>query len=84
VSDSAPPTRSTTAPSARQTAAVERTSAPSPAPPIRLSPAASVASIRARWLTDLSPGTTSSPRRQAAGRMTAASVEVADMAGPDP
>ena len=52
---------------ARRSPAVERTSAPSPAPAIRLSPVARAASIRARWLIDLSPGRRSSPRSRAAG-----------------
>ena len=58
--------------------AVERTSAPSPAPWIRLSPVASSASMSARWLIDLSPGRRSSPRRRTAG------WTVAIPAGPPP
>src|SRR5689334_12619947 len=54
--------------------AVDRTSAPSPAPAIRLSPSARVASISARWLIDLSPGSVSSPRSRAADRTRAASA----------
>ena len=54
--------------------AVERTSAPSPAPAIRLSPSASAASISARWLIDLSPGSRSSPRSRALPRTRAASA----------
>ena len=57
-------TRSTVAPSARTMPAVERTSAPSPAAVMRLSPSASAASSSARWLIDLSPGRRSSPRRR--------------------
>ena len=68
--ESAPPC----APSAATMPAVERTSAPSPAPSIRLSPSARAASISARWLTDLSPGRRSSPRRRAAVRTRATSV----------
>jgi hypothetical protein len=50
------------APSARSTAAVLRQSAPGRSPRSRLSPSATAASIRARWVTDLSPGTARSPR----------------------
>src|SRR5262245_13522093 len=52
--------------------AVERTSAPSPAASIRLSPSARAARIRARWLCDSSPGTRISPPSRAAGRIVAA------------
>ena len=56
--------------------AVERTSAPSPALVIELEPAARLASMSARWLIDLSPGSTISPRSRVAGVTIAASVEV--------
>ena len=59
--------RSQVAPSARMIPAVERTSWPSPAPEISVSPSASAAKSSARWLIDLSPGRRSSPRSRAAG-----------------
>src|SRR3954454_7489046 len=65
-------------------AAVERTSAPSPAPLIRVSPSASAASISARWLIDLSPGTRSSPRRRALPRTRATRGCEAGGGGVDP
>lgn len=47
----------TSAPSARRHAADERASSEVSAPSIRLSPGASAARTRARWVMDLSPGT---------------------------
>ena len=58
-------------PSRAMSAAVVRTSSPSPAATIRLSPVARAAMSRARWLIDLSPGRRGSPRKRAAGRTTA-------------
>src|SRR6266851_1018849 len=55
------------APRARRQATVARTSSPSGRPWTQLSPSARVASIRARWAIDLSPGTASSPATRAAG-----------------
>src|SRR5216683_730752 len=55
------------APRARRQATVARTSSPSGRPWTQLSPSARVASIRARWAIDLSPGTASSPAARAAG-----------------
>jgi hypothetical protein len=54
--------RSTSAPKARIAIAVSRTSCPSKSPSMRVSPTDRAPSIRERWLTDLSPGTSASPR----------------------
>ena len=55
------PTRVTSAPKARMALAVSSTSCPSSSPVIRVSPTASAPRISARWLTDLSPGTSAAP-----------------------
>ena len=57
------PVRSTVAPKARMARPVSRTSWPSRRPLMRVSPTERAPRIRARWEIDLSPGTSTRPRR---------------------
>ena len=65
----------TSQPSARSTDAVLRQSSPGRRPERRLSPSAAAASISARWVIDLSPGTVTSPEMR---RLIRPAFEIVD------